>query len=178
MICNNCQKKNIIKAKFCQHCGSAFSDEERQKAYDRTIFGKIDKLEKWKGYITLDAITGHPIFKTAVLLFILLWGIFLGRSNGNQMLIMESNSYKVQQHITTGEFYVISDRDSVMLSLYLPRQTESVKLQAVVDGQVAQEQDFSAEEQPRLESGAAEYYYIVADYGDKTEQITVYLVKE
>ncbi len=178
MICKNCQTNNITKAQFCRHCGSAFSDDQRQEAYDRTIFGKIDKLEKWKGYITLDAITGHPIFKTVVLVAILIWGLLLGRANGNQMLIMESESYRVQQHTTTGAYYVLTDQDSVSVSLYLPKQANSLRLQAVVDGQVIQDQTFAAEEQPQLECGAAEYYYITADYDDGTERITVYVVKE
>lgn len=178
MICKNCQTKNITKAQFCHNCGSAFTDEQRQKAYDRTIFGKIDKLEKWKGYITLDVITGHPIFKTVVLVAILLWGLFLGRTNGDQMLILESQTYQVQQNATTGEYYVLTSQDSVSVSLYLPRQAETVQLQAIVDGNVTQEQSFAADEQPRLECGVAEYYYITADYGDSTEQIKVYLAKE
>lgn len=178
MICKNCHTENIIKAKFCQHCGSAFTDEQREEAYDRTIFGMIDKLEKWKGYITLEAITGHPVFKTLILVAILIWGLLLGRTNGNQMLILESEAYRVEQHATTGEYYVLTPQDSVSVSLYLPRKVDTVKLQAIVDDQVAQEQSFTAEEQPLLESGVAEYYYIIADYGDSTEQITVYLVKE
>lgn len=178
MICKNCQTKNITKAQFCRHCGSAFTDEQRQEAYDRTVFGKIDKLEKWKGYITLEAITGHPIFKTVVLVAILLWGLFLGRTNGSQMLILESESYRVQQHTTTGNFYVLTTQDHISVSLYLPRQAETVQLQAIVDGEIAKEQTFAAEEQPSLESGAADYYYITADYGDGTERITVYLVQE
>lgn len=178
MICKNCQRKNITKAQFCRHCGSAFTDAQRQEAYDRTVFGKIDKLEKWKGYITLDFITGHPIFKTVVLVAILIWGLFLGRANGNQMLIQESEAYRVQQHATTGAYYVLTEQDSVSVSLYLPRKAEKLQLQAIVDGKVAQEQSFTAEEQPSLECGAAEYYYITADYGDRTEQITVYLVRE
>lgn len=178
MICKNCQTKNITKAQFCSHCGSAFTDEQRQEAYDRTVFGKIEKLEKWKGYITLDFITGHPIFKTLVLVAILVWGLFLGRANGNQMLILESEAYRVQQHITTGEYYVLTQEDSVSLSLYLPRQAETVVLQAVVDGQVTQEQSFAAEEAPLLKSGAAEYYYITANYGNSAEQIKVYLLQE
>ena len=93
MICKNCHTENITKAKFCQHCGSAFTDEQREEAYDRTIFGMIDKLEKWKGYITLEAITGHPVFKTLILVAILIWGLLLGRTNGNQMLILENEAY-------------------------------------------------------------------------------------
>ena len=178
MICRNCRKRNIIKAQFCRNCGSAFTDAERQKAYDGTIFGKIDKLEKWKGYITLDPIIGHPIFKTAVLVLILIWGLLLGRTNGDKMLILESEAYRVQQHTTTGTYYILTEEDSVSVSLYLPRQADTVQLQAIVDGQVIQEQSFTAEEQPRLECGAVEYYYIPANYGDDTERITVYLVQE
>lgn len=178
MICKNCKTKNITKAQYCRNCGCAFTDEQRQAAYDRTIYGKIDKLEKWKGYLTLEVITGHPVFKTVVLVAILLWGIFLGRSNGNQMLILESESYRVQQNVTTGEYYVLTQQDSVSLALYLPRKAETVQLQAIVKDAVVQEQNFTAEEQPSLECGAAEYYYITADYGDSTERITVYVVQE
>lgn len=178
MICKNCQTKNITKAQFCRHCGEAFTDEQRQAAYDRTVFGKIDKLEKWKGYVTLEAITGHPVFKTVVLVAILIWGLLLGRSNGNAMLILEGDTYRVQQHTTTGDFYVLTEQDSVSVSLYIPRQTESLKLQAIVDGETVQEQTFAAEEAPRLESGAADYYFITADYGDGTERITVFVVQE
>ena len=178
MICKNCQKNNITKAKFCRRCGHAFTDEQRQQAYDRTIYGRIDKLEKWKGYITLEAITGHPIFKTVVLVAILIWGLLLGRTNGNQMLILESDAYRVQQYATTGDYYVLTQQPSVSVSLYLPQQVESLQLQAIVDGEVVKEQSFAAEEQPYLESGAADYYFITADYGDGTERITVYLVQE
>ena len=178
MICRNCQTKNIIKAQYCRHCGDAFTDEQRQEAYDRTIFGKIDKLEQWKGYLTLEFITGNPIFKTVVLVAILLWGFYLGRTNGERMLIMESDAYRVQQHVTTGEYYVLTDQDSVSVSLYLPRQAEEVQLQGIVDGEVVGEQRFTAEEQPQLECGAVDYYYITADYGKRTERITVYVVQE
>lgn len=177
MICKNCQTENITKAQFCCHCGQAFTDEQRKQAYDRTIFGKIEKVEKWKGYLTLSSITGHPIFKTLVLVAILVWGMLLGRTNGDRMLILESEAYRVQQHATTGEYYILTDLDSVSVSLYLPRQAE-VRLQAIVDGQTVREQTFTTEELPGLEYGAADYYRIIADYGDGTEQITVYVVKE
>lgn len=178
MICKKCQTKNITKAQYCRHCGSTFTEEERQKAYDRTVFGVIDKLEKWKGYITLEFITGSPIFKTVVLLAILVWGFFLGRTNGDRMLILESDAYRVQQNVNSGEYYVLTEQDSVSLDLYLPRQAEAVQLQAFIDGTVVLEQSFTGEEQPRLDCGAAEYYHICADYGDSTERITVYVVPE
>lgn len=178
MICKNCQTKNIQKAQFCSHCGKAFTDEQRQQAYDRTIFGKIEKLEKWKGYITLDFITGHPVFKTLVLVAILVWGLLLGRANGSQMLIMESETYRVQQHATTGEYYVLTEQDRVSVSLYLPRKAESLRLQAIVDGQTVQDQTLAIDELPALEYGAADYYFITADYGDGTERITIFVVQE
>ena len=175
MICENCQKKNIIKARFCRHCGRTFTEEQRQKAYDRTIFGKIEKLEKWKSYITLEAITSHPIFKTLVLVAILVWGIFLGRSNGNQMLILENDAYQVQQHAATGEYYILTQAERVSVDLYLPQKAEAVTLQAVVDGQVVRAQTFTPETPPQLEKGGAEYYYITADYGKRKSIVIKYI---
>ena len=71
MICQQCGKKNITKAQYCGSCGTAFSEEQRKKAYNRTIFGVIEKVEELKGYATLEAVTGHPVFRIAVL--VLIW---------------------------------------------------------------------------------------------------------
>ena len=48
----------------------------------------------------------------------------------------------------------------------------------VVGYDVVEEQSFSPEEWPFLKSGAADFYYITADYGTRTERIKVFLVQE
>ena len=91
---------------------------------------------------------------------------------------MESDAYQVQQHVVSGEYYVLTEQDGVSVSLYLPRQARSILLQAVVGYDVVEEQSFSPEEWPFLKSGAADFYYITADYGTRTERIKVFLVQE
>ena len=72
MKCRNCGKENLLKAHYCHNCGHPFSDEERQAAYDSTIWGKLDKLKKMKEFITLEAITSHPVFRALFLALLII----------------------------------------------------------------------------------------------------------
>lgn len=178
MICNECQTKNITKAQFCSHCGNAFTDVERQQAYDKTIFGILDKLEEWKGYATLEFITGHPIFKTAVLVLILLWGLWLGRTNGNDMIILEGDTYRVQQNTENGDFYILTEDNQIPLNLYLPQQAQALQLQMVENDAVIYETSFTVEDEIHLDSTDQAHYLITANYGSYSEQITIYVILE
>ena len=177
MICKECQAKNITKAQFCQHCGSAFTDEDRQNAYDRTIFGMIDKLEEWKGYATLEFITGHPVFKTAVLVLILLWGLWLGRSNGNAMTILEGDTYRVQQNTDNGDYYILTEENQVPLNLYLPRQAD-LTLQVWNADTMESQYTFAVEDEILLEVDTSMFFIIEADYGQQYQQIKLYVLPE
>lgn len=176
MICKECHAKNITKAQYCQQCGNPFSEEERSAAYDKTVFGFIHKLETWKGYVTLDFITDHPIFKTVVLVLILVWGFFLGRSNGKEMLILESETYQVQQNVSSGDFYILTDETQVPLKLYLPQKATSLVLQAIEADAVVQETAFTAEDAILLETTDTAHYILTADYGRRSDCITVYVL--
>jgi hypothetical protein len=46
MKCSKCGNENIIKACYCSGCANEFSEKERKDAYNKTIYGKIEKLEK------------------------------------------------------------------------------------------------------------------------------------
>ena len=50
MKCLKCGYENPITAEYCHMCGTAFTEQQRQEAYDRTIFGKLDRLENLKGW--------------------------------------------------------------------------------------------------------------------------------
>ena len=50
MKCKHCKTKNITKAHYCKHCGSPFIQEDRDKAYNRTIFGILTNIRKLKSY--------------------------------------------------------------------------------------------------------------------------------
>ena len=50
MKCMKCGYENPTTAEYCHMCGTAFTEQQRQEAYDRTIFGKLDRLENLKGW--------------------------------------------------------------------------------------------------------------------------------
>ena len=47
MFCKKCNTENLMKAEYCQACGNQFTPEEKNAAYEKTIFGKFEKLEKY-----------------------------------------------------------------------------------------------------------------------------------
>lgn len=177
MICEQCGKDNITRAKYCNGCGAEFPEKQREQAYNKTIFGKIEKLEKLKGFVTLEAITGHPVFRVAVLVLILVAGILLGRPHGNRLTILESDAYQVQQEIQTGDYYVLTDSDSLVLELYFPRKVEAVTVGQYRGEQLVSERRFSAEEAITVEKSHERSYVVEADYGDGTESIILYVVE-
>jgi hypothetical protein len=171
MICNACGHNNITKANYCENCGAAFTDEQRQKAYDKTVYGKIEKLEKIKGYLTIEAITSHPVFRIAVLVVILVVGLLVGRPHGNAMTILKNDAYSVAQNSQTGEYYLLTDREQVQVDLYFPKKTEQL---TVTRGDQTDTLDLTANQAPVLTADAQSAYTLTADTG---ESITVYVIQ-
>ena len=176
MICQQCGKKNITKAQYCGSCGAPFSQEQREKAYNKTIFGIIEKVEELKGYATLEAVTGHPVFRVAVLVLILVAGLLLGRPHGDHLTILKSDAYQVQQEMQTGEYYVLTEEDSLVLELYFPRKVENLTVRQYRGEKLMYERSFSAEDAIALEKSHERTYVVEADYGDDTQAITLYVV--
>ena len=171
MICKKCNAKNITTASYCCNCGAPFTEQEKETAYNNTIYGKIEKLEELKGYITLEVITSHPVFRVAVIILILVVGFLFGRPHGNNMAILESESYTVSQNTENGEFYLLTAEEEIGVSLYLPKEYETLTL-TMPDGQTDTIEDG---EQLTLKADYESPYIIEADYGKKTESINVYV---
>ena len=128
MKCHKCKSKNILKANYCQKCGEKFTDKEKQEAYNKTIYGKIDSLRKIKGIITLDVITGNIFFKIASLLVVLGIGIYYLLTIGINTKILNSKDYQIFFNKETSEYYLIVDdaKDSIELNLYRPNRTKEM----------------------------------------------------
>ncbi len=171
MNCKNCNHKNIISASYCVNCGAPFTKEEKENAYNKTIYGKIEKLEELKGYITLEAITGHPVFRIAIIVLILIVGLLVGRPHGNNMAIMENEAYTVSQNEENGEFYLLTKQEEVGVSLYLPQEAESITV-LTPEGET---EIIEVGDSIVLATNYEEPYTIGADYGKKTESINVYV---
>jgi len=178
MNCLKCGETNVTKAQFCKKCGREFSDEERDEAYEKTVYGKIEKLEKLQSYISLEAITTHPIFRIAVLLLILIWGLYVGRPNGHEMTILRSDSYQVSQNETNEDYYVLTRQNTVTLRMYFPQEPKTIRLQTYQNDGVLEELEFTVDDLIRVERDPDVSYRIEADYGSKTEAIRLYVLTE
>lgn len=133
MICKKCNTNNITKAKYCNNCGNAFTDEERKAAYNATVYGKVDMViagwKKFKSVTNLSIITGNKYVKYGTLVVIIVYGLLAGRAHGNNMTILDSNEYDVQYNESAQEYYVISNNDNVTLDLYLPQKANNIYLE-------------------------------------------------
>ncbi|MBP3936738.1 MAG: zinc ribbon domain-containing protein [Clostridia bacterium] len=170
MICKQCQHQNIVSAQYCERCGAPFTEEERQAAYDATVYGKIDKWEERKSVVTLEKFTSHPIFRIAVLAVILVVGLLLGRPHGNEMTVLEGDGYTVSQHTETGDLYLLTAQEEVSVELYLPQKAEAITLIAP-DGET---KDVDIEKGITLPV-AEQAYTFTADYGNGQETLTVFV---
>ena len=128
MKCKHCKTKNITKAHYCKHCGSPFIQEERDKAYNRTIFGILTNIRKLKSYATLSLITAKPWFKALTLVSILLYGLLQIKINGSYMKIQPSEYYDVQYNKVAKEYYITSQHRQIGLNLYLPKEAEDISV--------------------------------------------------
>ncbi len=170
MICKQCQHKNILSAQYCELCGAPFTEEQRQAAYDATVYGKINKLEKLKSTVMLEKITSHPIFRIAVLAVILVVGLLLGRPHGNEMTVLAGDGYSVSQHTETGDLYLLTAQDEVGVELYLPKRAKTLTLTSP-DGET---KDVDTRKGITLPV-AEEAYTFTADYGSGEETLTVFV---
>ena len=178
MICKNCNHKNITKANFCANCSNPFTEEEREQAYKKTIYGKISILEELKEYVTLEKITTHPAFRIAVLVIIIVVGILFGRPHGNKMAILESKDYSVSQNTENKDFYLLTEKSEIGVGLYLPKKAEEITLEKT-DGTTAEPKvTISQDDEIVLKADEESYYIISADYGSSKETIKVYVLSE
>ena len=175
MKCNNCGKENLLKAKYCSSCGFAFSDEERQAAYDSTVWGKLDKLKEAKGYLTFEAITSHPVFRVLFLAALIFVGIVTGTNKGSVMRPLESAEYTVGYNQERDEYYLFTEKDSVNVAVYLPGKPEGIKVTAEKDNEVIYTKEYAVNETPVLEKDPSVTYSVYGIYPDKEKEITILL---
>lgn len=170
MKCKQCGHENLIKAKYCSSCGHAFTEEERQKTYNATIYGKINLMKKAKSWITLSAITSHPVFRILVLAGIIFFGFFSVTNQGTKMKLLQSDEYEIVYNKTRNEYYLFTDLDSVHLQIYLPGEPEGIRVDVLADnGTAADTKEYEVTEAPVLEKKLS-YYLISGLYENGKEQ--------
>ena len=124
MKCPKCNTKNIVKASYCKECKYEFTEGEQDKAYKKTIYGRLETLENWYNHLTLSTITDHIAYKILMLLIVLGLGLYYYFTRGIDTNILESDSYIVYYNNKANEYYLVTEDDinEIVLNLYLPNK--------------------------------------------------------
>jgi len=164
MKCINCKTENIMKADYCKACGRQFTPQEKEAAYNKTLFGIIDKILDLKSYITLDFITGSNLFKAATLIVIILYSLIVLKINGNRIRILESPRYEVEYNKNTDKYFLVTEDEYVNLSLYIPEKTRQITVFTLDDNEeIISRQDYSPEDEITLAYQPNQHYAIADD---------------
>lgn len=178
MRCGKCGNESILTANYCRFCGAPFSEEEQKKAYDKTVFGMLDRIEDLKGWVDLSKITGNRIVRIVVLIVLLGLVLFNVYRNGSHLAIQQSPDYTVAYNQEKNEYYILTEKEEIGLNTYLPRATDTITVSCFVDGV----ESYSVQEAPdaaiklaRIDDG---YYVIHADYEDGDYEELLFFVCE
>lgn len=130
MICTSCGKKNHYKAKYCRKCGYNFSELERDKAYKKSFYYKLDLYDKWCKKFKLDDITGNIFFRIGVIVIIIYLGLINIHSKGTIVSIEKDSNYEIFYNDKNNEYYLIVDEEAkeIALKLYIPNNTENIDI--------------------------------------------------
>ena len=180
MLCKKCNTENLLKADYCQACGNKFTPEEKNLAYEKTIFGKFEKLEKYVSYLSpVKFITGNKLFKRGVLVAIILYSIFMANAGNNHLKIEQSNSYEVLYNKTENAYYLVSETDYVNAQLFVPKKAYGLTVYTVDDdGVIFYSQSYGLDDAITLEIDNESHYIIEAEFKDESQSIEVYVVAE
>ena len=170
MKCTKCKFDNIVKASYCSKCGNKFTAKEKEKAYNNTIYGKIEKLEKIKDIISLDVITGNIVFKIFSLIFVLGIGIYFLMTMGVNTKILNSSEYEIFYNKNSDEYYLLVDdsKQSVNVSMYIPnRAKEMIIYHYDINDNLIDETKIEKDQTIELDKFKDDYYIIESKYSNK-----------
>ena len=176
MRCRNCGRENLLRANYCAECGAPFAQEQRDAAYSRTVYAKLDWLDDAWQTLKLDKITGNLFFRIAVLALIVLVGWSNIRDHGaTDFSVLDGEDYEVQYNAAAQEFYILSQEDTVTVSLYVPGKAEDLQVDCLnIAGEVLESVQYEVGVDIALENRQRAHYRITALYEDESRTITVY----
>lgn len=180
MKCPDCKTKNIPDANYCYKCCHNFTEQEKENAYNKTIFGLLDKIKaKYEKY-TLKRFTDSIQFKIISILFILAIGIYATINYGLEFRVEKSSNYQIQYNKKQDEHYLIVSDDETPLNLYIPSRTKEIVVKEWSnDNELIKENQYSISENITLKvTNPEDYYTIEAIYkSDKTDKLKIYVYK-
>ena len=182
MKCPKCNTKNSPKANYCMSCKRKFTEEEQEKAYNKTIFHFFDKLEDLYSKINLEFITDHILFKIGSLLLVLGIGIYFYFTKGINTTILDSKNYEIYKYKNSKEYYlVVKDNiEKASLNLYIPNRAKKIEIIEYDEtGKEIKKTNYKKNKEFKLTPSTKEYYVIQTTYSNqKEESLIFYIYKE
>ena len=178
MKCPKCNTKNIVKASYCKECKYEFTEEEQDKAYSKTIYGKLEKIEEWYNHLTLATITDHIAFKIITILIVLLGGLYYYFTRGIDTSILQSNTYEVYYNDKNDEYYLVIDDETkeIKLNLYIPNRVMKIDIEHYdLENKLLDKEVFEEDKGINLKAYKSDYYILKSVYDTKTEKMKVFV---
>ncbi len=182
MTCENCNTQQHYGAKYCNVCGEKIEVESYEAEYKKTIWGKFDRVEDAYHTLLLHKVTGHILFKVLILVIILLLGVFGLYLKYSDIRLLASEQYAIEYNKAAEEYYIRTDLEEVVLSLYIPKAVDTVCLSTSQNGELTPVSELSiadyAQEGLVVKKGAQDYLIVEAKRGDKVADSVKVVVTE
>ena len=182
MKCSVCKTKNSLKANYCIHCSHKFTKEEKEEASKKGLLPKLKKLEEWYNMATFKVITDHWAFRTFLILFLLIPGIWSLLHNGSHIKILNEDSYKIEYNEQTKDYYIylkekdLDDYGKLHLNLYVPNFIDKLKIGYYKENQeLIEEEEHSKEDAIVLDANTIDNNYYMISSEDHKEELKVYV---
>ena len=185
MKCTHCNTENLLKANYCKNCGQPFTQEEKDAARKKTAVGILEKADEVKGkydkirdILSLSFITDNFIVRIALLVAPFVLSLILGGgAGGNNMKIVDSNSYDVYYNTSTQEYFVEVENNTVDLMLYVPNGTQQINVYFTESGGYQYTSgSYSTEDRITVRENMNGYYTIEAVMDNGTQTIKMYTI--
>ena len=181
MKCQKCHYKNIKRANYCIQCGNKFSKEEKEKAQKEGIVYKIKKIEDWYNKLTLKKWTEHKLVKIAIILGVLLLGLYNYFTN-NKLALLISDKYNIKYNVNTNDYYVyLNDKNldnlgTIALNMQIPSYAKNINLKKYNTNNAEIENiNYQRNDNIVVEASTTKEDYYIIDDGKTSLKVYVYL---
>ena len=176
-VCPNCQKTNLMQAKYCVYCGNDISQSQKE-AYKTTIFGQINylkgksgKVKKYVGYVKdpTKIISQNRTIKIVLIILFITVGIYMKVTNKplwEHLAIVSNDDYQVSYK--SNEFVLDTDKDAVSLKIACTNKVKNAIVTNKSQDNVVSQNDKDSEIKIFKNT---EYTLTVTYEDDKTESI-------
>ena len=171
MNCQNCNKEIPRGAAYCNYCGERISEEINKEAYSQTIWGKLQWLIDLYQTLSLQKLTGHWLFKTAVILLLCLAIWFGIWGDAGNMKFTEADLYTIAHNTDTDQYVITSEADAFTLGLYIPKRADLVRYTCFSEEKMVKTEEYTpADCEIRVNRGEYSEMLLELIDGGKTRQ--------